>query len=66
MEPRSAERGNASRRIHQGLLRKASMEPRSAERGNLELRCAARDHACRFNGATLSRTWKQDHHRRGP
>ena len=39
MEPRSAERGNRSRRLKADPLRAASMEPRSAERGNQTVHC---------------------------
>ncbi len=38
-------------------LTQASMEPRSAERGNPALRRSLTSRI-RFNGATLSRTWK--------
>ncbi len=39
----------------------ASMEPRSAERGNLPYTLKINLAKARFNGATLSRTWKQKH-----
>ncbi len=59
MEPRSAERGNAVLRIGEGAEKSASMEPRSAERGNFKSGANACASSRRFNGATLSRTWKR-------
>ncbi len=43
--------------------RPASMEPRSAERGNRRVDMDARGQERRFNGATLSRTWKRQMNR---
>ncbi len=36
------------------------MEPRSAERGNARAACQQDEIDARFNGATLSRTWKRE------
>ncbi len=40
------------------IAAQASMEPRSVERGNTEQMARWHDCGQRFNGATLSRTWK--------
>ncbi len=58
MEPRSAERGNPFGCSFHTIRRLASMEPRSAERGNKPFAIGFSRHLQRFNGATLSRTWK--------
>ncbi len=59
MEPRSAERGNWFALAGSGCRSIASMEPRSAERGNLKAMLLMCISIQRFNGATLSRTWKR-------
>src|SRR6266540_4166129 len=59
MEPRSVERGNDSRASGPGRDPTASMEPRSVERGNPPVGRGAGGGEFSFNGATLSRTWKQ-------
>ncbi len=59
MEPRSAERGNPGSARAPPRYRGASMEPRSAERGNSTYAARSNARPIRFNGATLSRTWKR-------
>ncbi len=59
MEPRSAERGNLKQKAKKRGVKVASMEPRSAERGNRQAGLVFDFGERRFNGATLSRTWKR-------
>ncbi len=59
MEPRSAERGNKKTNTNRKERKTASMEPRSAERGNRAVSAGGHPPDRRFNGATLSRTWKR-------
>ena len=61
MEPRPHERGNPCPRARMRPSdRAASMEPRPHERGNISLVSRSTPTGSGFNGATSSRTWKQD------
>ncbi len=64
MGPRSAERGNGWLTENEDGGTIASMGPRSAERGNGWTLKSAPPSSNRFNGATLSRTWKREAMRR--
>src|SRR5258708_30252936 len=59
MGPRSHERGNEQSLIQRNDLHGASMGPRSHERGNFLAVWRRRSMSRSFNGATLSRAWKQ-------